>query len=141
MAAVIAQLNFRHRARMKRLKQVKTYSTAKCMYQLQPFAPRFEPTVHNKYLATRVRNGQDMVESELEKEIVAAVRKNERKYSWPKFTWTRFFVEAILVGMNSHICASILQPLAGCLCSFVPVLWILIELSWPQDIISDHVPM
>ena len=46
MAAIIAQLT---RAKRERAKK-KTYETNKCMYELPPFDPHFDPMVHNKYM-------------------------------------------------------------------------------------------
>ena len=47
MAAIIAQITRANRERKKK----KTYETTKCMYDLPPFDPHFDPMVHNKYLA------------------------------------------------------------------------------------------
>ena len=47
MAAIIAQITRANRER----KRKKTYEIQKCMYDLPPFDPHFDPLVHNKYLA------------------------------------------------------------------------------------------
>ena len=98
MAAVIAQLNLRNRARIKRLKEKKTYSTSKCLYHLQPFEAQFNPTVHNKYLASREKRGDELIEAEVEIELITIMKKMQNKSSWPKFTWTRFLLEAFIIG-------------------------------------------
>ena len=98
MAAVIAQLNLRNRARIERLKEKKTYSTSKCLYHLQPFDGKFNPTVHNKYLASREKKGDALIEAEVEKELITMMKKRQNKSSWPKFTWTRFLLEAFIIG-------------------------------------------
>ena len=50
MAAIIAQITRANRER----KRKKTYEIQKCMYDLPPFDPHFDPLVHNKYLARSV---------------------------------------------------------------------------------------
>jgi hypothetical protein len=47
MAAIIAQITKANRER----KRKKTYETTKCMYDLPPFDPHFDPMIHNKYMA------------------------------------------------------------------------------------------
>ena len=47
MAAIIAQITRANRER----KRKKTYEIQKCMYDLPPFDPHFDPLIHNKYLA------------------------------------------------------------------------------------------
>jgi hypothetical protein len=42
---LMVSLFFRERAKKKR------YESAKCMYELPPFDPHFDPKIHNKYLA------------------------------------------------------------------------------------------
>ena len=50
MAAIIAQITRANRER----KRKKTYEIQKCMYDLPPFDPHFDPLIHNKYLARSV---------------------------------------------------------------------------------------
>lgn len=47
MAAIIAQITRANRER----KRKKTYEIQKCMYDLPPFDPHFDPLKHNKYLS------------------------------------------------------------------------------------------
>ena len=99
MAAVIAQLNFRNRARKKQLKENKTYSTSKCMYRLEPFDATFAPAVHNKYMAARVKKVDDLFEAEVDKEMKKMMKKRINISSWPTFTWSRFLIEALIIGI------------------------------------------
>ena len=98
MAAIIAQLSFRNRARRKRLLERKNYSASKCLYTLQPFDQSFNPAVHNKYI--RGRKGDDLIEAEVEQEFLARIQKRKTISSLPKFTWTRFFIEVLIIGMH-----------------------------------------
>ena len=54
MAAIIAQITRANRER----KRKKTYEIQKCMYDLPPFDPHFDPLIHNKYLARSVGWGK-----------------------------------------------------------------------------------
>ena len=53
MAAIIAQLNIRNRAKKKRRREIKNYSPSKCTYELPPFDACFDPKLHNKYFRIR----------------------------------------------------------------------------------------
>ena len=100
MAADIAQMNLRNRARIQRLREKKNYSTSKCLYKLKPFDPKFNPIVHNKYLAARDKKKDGLIEAEVEEELTAMLKKMKDNSALPKFTWTRFFVETFIIGMS-----------------------------------------
>ena len=34
----------------------------------------------------------------MEKELITMMKKMQNKSSWPKFTWTRFLLEAFIIG-------------------------------------------
>ena len=59
MAAIIAQMNLRNRARKKRKREQKNYSSSKSTYELHPFDQKFDPKLHNKYFRTREKRKTD----------------------------------------------------------------------------------
>ena len=70
------------------------------MYIIQPFDETFDPNVHNKYLATRKKEGAALMEAETKKELKEMVKKMEKKLHWPKFSRSRFLIEAFIIGRN-----------------------------------------
>ena len=104
-AAIVAQFTFRRRA--NKMKKRRSYSASKCLYQLKPFDARFDPFVHNEFLARRqkrselLKNETEKEMTETEKEIIKILnQKQATKMQAPLETlsWRRFLVELFIIG-------------------------------------------
>ena len=124
MAAIIAHFTRKNRERKNNAAGRITYSSAKCIHQLPPFDPCFDPQKHNRYLARLNRNGQN--EDELQPRLqVVYLRKQSLK---------RYIVEAVIFGNEFQFFRiSIQTSILVVLVLAVPALWIIIELTWPQQ--------
>jgi len=91
MAAIIAQIA--RRRRENAAPRRKKYEISKCLYDLPPFDPHFDPLLHNNYSKRRAiyldrkrRDQQNQFCSYSEKKKFIA------------FKWKRFFFEILLIG-------------------------------------------
>ena len=99
-AALIAQLSFRNRTKKRRRK---TYLASKCLYQLKPFDARFEPLVHNEFLASREKNRVESIKADTERQKIEISNKSEKKKSQSPMTnlcWKRHFIEVFIIGIR-----------------------------------------
>ena len=55
MASIIAQLVEANRKRKKRQRETKEVLSDKCVYELPPFDPCFDPRKHNKYVKLKLQ--------------------------------------------------------------------------------------
>lgn len=116
MAAIIAQITRAKRERDKK----KVYTGAKCMYQLPPFDPHFDPMVHNKYFVRRAAWRERQEErKQLEQEVLELLREErEREASLKK---------------KPTCCSTCLELcLIGLMMCLVPVAYIILEIIWTQ---------
>jgi hypothetical protein len=100
MAAIIAQMNLRNRARKKRKREQKNYSSSKSTYELHPFDQNFDPKLHNKYFRTREKrkteNKEIMFELD-ESQIQNRVQKS-------KSTSKQVIFEGCIIGWKELFC-------------------------------------
>ena len=90
MAAIIAHLTRRNRERKKHVRARRSYSSAKCVHQIPPFDPHFEPQIHNKYIARRNKGKTFKIDADLRLELQQASRS--------KFSLKRCFMEVVIIG-------------------------------------------
>ena len=102
-AAIVAQYTFRRRA--NRMKKRRSYSASKCLYQLKPFDARFDPFVHNEFLARRkkraelLKNDTEKEMTETEKELIKILNQKQQMQA-PQETLSskRILVELFIIG-------------------------------------------
>ncbi|XP_023326920.1 uncharacterized protein LOC111700276 [Eurytemora carolleeae] len=118
MAAIIAQMTRQNRERAKK----KRYESAKCMYELPPFDPHYDPKIHNKYMARR----QAYIKQEAERQLLEEITKKfeeerKKKQVQVKFTWKVCLIECGIITL---------------LLSIVPLIVLFIELFWSYGVVE-----
>ena len=90
-------------AKRKRRNGCKTYLASKCLYQLKPFDAKFEPLVHNDFLASREKKKVEVIEADIEKEKIKMINKGQKKKTQSlvrKVSWKRYCFEAFIIGIR-----------------------------------------
>ena len=97
MAAIIAQMNIRNRARKKRRREQKCYGPSKSTFELQPFDQRFDPKQHNRYIRSREKTELENVEVMLK--YKESLVKSEDIILRPRYISKRTIIEACILGL------------------------------------------
>ena len=97
MAAIIAQMNIRNRARKKRRREQKCYGSSKSTSELQPFDQRFDPKQHNRYIRGREKMELEKVEVTLK--YKESLVNNEDIILRSTYVSKRTFIEACIIGL------------------------------------------
>ena len=102
MAAIIALMNLRNRARKKRKREQKNYSSSKSTYLLHPFDQKFDPKLHNKYFRTREKRKTDNNEIifELDERLIESPYRVQKS----KFTSKQVIFEGCILGLKDLFC-------------------------------------
>ena len=100
MAAIIAQMNIRNRARKKRSRENKDIPSSKSTYELPPFDQTFELKVHNRYFRNRekIEAEKAMVLSKFQVNLI----KNRKRFLKPIYSLKIFILESFIIG-EKHI--------------------------------------
>ena len=88
-------------AKRKRRNGCKTYLASKCLYQLKPFDAKFEPLVHNDFLASREKKKVKLIEADVEREMIKMIDKRQKKKAQSimrNVSWKRYCFEAFIIG-------------------------------------------
>ena len=98
MAAIAAQVTRQQRERSKSIheRNFKNIETSKSLYSLPPFDPRFDPSVHNKFVRNKLMNREDAF---LYKCIEKFLEEKKKEQMRVKVTKMEKVVEALLIGM------------------------------------------
>ena len=90
-------------AKRKRRNGCKTYLASKCLYHLKPFDAKFEPLVHNEFLASREKKKLQLIEADVEREKIKMINKGQQKKTQSlmrKVSWKRYCFDAFMIGIR-----------------------------------------
>ena len=90
-------------AKRKHRNGCKTYLASKCLYHLEPFDAKFEPLIHNEFLASREKKKVELIEADIEKEKIKMINKGQKKKTQSlmrKVSWKRYCFGAFIIGIK-----------------------------------------
>lgn len=98
MAAIAAQVTRQQRERSKSIheRNWKNVETSKSLYSLPPFDPRFDPSVHNKFVRNKMMNKEDAF---LYKCIEKFLEEKKNEQLIVKTTRMEKVVEILIIGI------------------------------------------
>ena len=100
MAAIAAQVTRQQRDRSKSIQERnwKNVETSKSLYSLPPVKPRFDPSVHNKFVRNKMMNKEDAF---LYKYIEKFLEEKKNEQLVVKTTRMEKVVEILIIGIIS----------------------------------------
>ena len=98
MAAIAAQITRQHRERAKSIheRNWKNIETSKSLYSLPPFDPRFDPSIHNKFVRNKIMNKEDEI---LMRKIEQFLAEKEKGQMAVKTTRKEKLMEVLIIGI------------------------------------------
>ena len=129
--------------RRREIARKKKYECSKCMYDIPPFTPHFDPESHNEFTRRRTnfltRNNEKML---LEGILRQKVEENYRGIFERKFSWRQLLCEILLFGESDPVAVNIPQLIKslcpGFIVFLVPLTILSLELFFNHATVFSH---